>query len=488
MKSESQKNFLPFGLDLVVLGLWLAIILAFTVMGVVYTSTSKKEFANMEQRTATLAHMLAEHAQFKFDSADLLLLEVLDHLSYEDMNTVVSMQRRKEIEATLAEHRGRLPNHPSYTVIGADGNSRYGTENQTTNLSDRKYFAALRDGNKDSLILKAEGDTPVVHVARRKTTKDGKFAGVIVVDLPLLDLFYEYYVGLKLPKTSVVSLREREQILISFPEPSKTNQPLRVLSDLVANSFKGGALVRESSIDGVDRMNGYEQVGSTEMFVVVGESVAATMAGIRVDGWMMVFAGVIAFLAAIIATSKVYQLRRSEEFANFAAQHDDLTKLNNRAYLSKNFDDLSSEILARGDTMSVIFLDLDNFKTVNNTFSHAAGDQMLVDLSKRLATVIGEDDELIRLGGDEFIIIHKVRGKLPKHSTEQLCWKLINSFSDPFTVNGQNYIASASLGAALAPMHGTSLDDLCRCADIAMYRGKVFGKGVYTAESRCVDH
>jgi diguanylate cyclase (GGDEF)-like protein len=492
MASSLSKNPLPFGLDLVVAGLWVAIVVAFSVMGVVFTTTSNKEFASMEQRTATLAHMIAEHAEFQFERADLLLLEVIDDLSYEDMNTSVSEKRREEIETSLFVHWRRLENIASFSIIGADGIRRYGVVNKNfTDLSGRGYFTELRDGKKDFYISMGEDGLASgksgVHVARRKLTKDGKFAGVIVMNLPLFDVFYNYYADLKLPTTSVISLRDRDRVLIRFPEAGTTNDTHHVVSDLVASGSKRGALICVSTFDGVERMIGYEEFGSSGMYVVVGESVAATMAGVRSDGWMMLFSGILAFIAAIIATSKVYQLRKSEERANFAAQHDILTELSNRAYLVKNFDSLIKKVLARGDTLSVIFMDLDNFKAVNDTVGHAAGDQLLINLSKRLATVIGEEDELIRLGGDEFIIIHIVRGKFPKHSTEELCWKLINSFSDTFKVNGRNHTASASIGAALAPQHGTSLDDLCRCADIAMYRGKAFGKGVYTIYSEGIE-
>lgn len=492
MPSSSSKKLLPFGLDFVVLGLWLAIVLVYTVMGVLFSTSSKSETARLEQRTATLAHMVALHAQFQFDRADALLLEVIDHLSYEDMNTDVAAKRREEINTVLLAHWHRLKNIASFTIIGADGIRRYGVVNKNfTDLSKRNYFIHLRDGTKDTFVSKAEeglaSGKQGVHVARRKVTKDGKFAGVVVMNLPLYDIFYEHYAGLKLPTSSVVSLRDADRILVRYPEVNSTKKPIQELGDLISSGSMNGTLFGTSALDGVERLIAYEQFGSSGMYAVVGESVAASMAGVYADGWMMLIAGLLSFVAAAIATYKVIRLRKSEEQANFAAQHDILTGLPNRAFLVKNFEPFCKSILASGDTLSVVFMGVDNFKSVNDTIGHTAGDQLLIDLSKRLATVIGKDDELVRLGGDEFIIIHTVRGKLPKHSTEQLCWKLINSFSEPFKINGQNYMASASIGAALAPQHGTNLDDLYRGADLAMYRGKAFGKGVYTIYSEGIE-
>lgn len=479
--------------DVLLVLLWCSIAVVFIIMLTVFVSVRNKASQTVYQRATSLSHLIATHAAYQFDRADALLIEVLDHVEFDDLNTDVSPGRREVIEAVLASHWKRLPNIASFTLIGADGIRRYGVVNQNfTDLSKRGYFLSLKNGSSASYISQAEeglaSGKKGIHVARRKMTADGRFAGVVVMNLAVHDVFLDFYKELHLERDYTVAIRDLEKIFVRYPSDGDlANGANNKIGELLREGSPGGQLEMVSKIDGINRIYGFEQIDNTNMYAVVGLSKDVAFEESEVEGLLMLLAAFLALCGAIIATIKVGKLKRSEGRANYAAQHDILTGLANRSYLVSQFEEWRTEILDQGNSLSIIFLDLDNFKTVNDTLGHATGDKLLIQLAQRLGSIIAQNDHLIRLGGDEFIIVHVTIGKFARPSTERLCWNVVEAFKQPFTLNGQDFIASASIGAALAPEHGTTLDQLSSAADIAMYRGKAFGKGVYTIYSEGIE-
>ena len=153
---------------------------------------------------------------------------------------------------------------------------------------------------------------------------------------------------------------------------------------------------------------------------------------------------------------------------------DELTGLGNRRYLSQMFEsffpmdpqaDLSVE-----PRFSFLFVDLDRFKEVNDSFGHAAGDELLRQIGPRLESALRRADLLVRLGGDEFAVM------LPETDAEQaaiVADRIAASLEDPFHLDVLPITISASIGIAVAPLDGTELAELIRCADAAMYRAKL---------------
>jgi len=152
------------------------------------------------------------------------------------------------------------------------------------------------------------------------------------------------------------------------------------------------------------------------------------------------------------------------------ATHDTLTGLANRVKL---LDRLRVAIKTSEETDSkfaVLFLDLDRFKLVNDSMSHAAGDELLKTAADRLKTMIRTEDTLARLGGDEFVIIFMNIVKI--ENVENKIRQLLDVFSEPFEVNFRNVTLTASVGVSMYPKDGTSVNSLLRSADAAMYRAK----------------
>jgi diguanylate cyclase (GGDEF)-like protein len=155
--------------------------------------------------------------------------------------------------------------------------------------------------------------------------------------------------------------------------------------------------------------------------------------------------------------------------------HDPLTGLPNRALLLDRLDSALARSRRHADTVAVLFLDLDRFKVVNDSLGHIAGDQLLIELARRLELCLRPGDTVARLGGDEFTIlldeIHDV-GR-----AEQVSERIHKSLEAPFGVGGQEVYVTVSIGIAVSASGLERSEDLLRDADTAMYRAKSLGRG-----------
>jgi diguanylate cyclase (GGDEF)-like protein len=155
------------------------------------------------------------------------------------------------------------------------------------------------------------------------------------------------------------------------------------------------------------------------------------------------------------------------------AFHDALTELANRALLRDRLEHAIARSRRSGAVISVLFCDLDRFKLINDTLGHESGDQLLIEVARRLATVIREGDTVARLGGDEFAIV--VDGASPA-DTNAVAERCLETIREPFEINGRDVFVRASIG--VADNHRDALDAeeiLCR-GDIAMYAAKSRGR------------
>jgi diguanylate cyclase (GGDEF)-like protein len=174
----------------------------------------------------------------------------------------------------------------------------------------------------------------------------------------------------------------------------------------------------------------------------------------------------------------ISEQRRIRDSLAQAAQHDSLTDLPNRTL----FRELVQRAIAQTNRepapgYAVLFIDLDGFKLINDTFGHVAGDRFLKTIARRLLSQLRPGDVLARLGGDEFGVLAQ-----NVETTEHICGiaeRLQQALAEPFPVNGQQLRGAASIGIVLGTPHSKSVDALLRDADIAMYRAKAAGRGRY---------
>jgi diguanylate cyclase (GGDEF)-like protein len=156
------------------------------------------------------------------------------------------------------------------------------------------------------------------------------------------------------------------------------------------------------------------------------------------------------------------------------ANHDPLTGLANRTAFNAALAKGISDALAKGEQMALLILDLDRFKSINDTFGHSAGDALLTEISERLRTAIGNNGTIARLGGDEFAVIlggANATDRAPAHAEA-----ILEHCRQPLFLDGQPIVIGTSIGLALFPDHASTAEDLFICADMALYRAKDDGR------------
>ena len=173
----------------------------------------------------------------------------------------------------------------------------------------------------------------------------------------------------------------------------------------------------------------------------------------------------------------ITERRRIECQITHMAHHDALTDLPNRVLLRERLEQFLAGGRRQDQHLSVLMLDLDRFKGVNDTLGHAAGDMLLKIVAERLRSCVRDTDTIARLGGDEFIILHSVADAGNEAAT--LAKRIVNLVSTPFDLNGHQARIGISIGIALAPGDGTTADELLKKVDLALYRSKSEGRGTY---------
>jgi diguanylate cyclase (GGDEF)-like protein len=159
------------------------------------------------------------------------------------------------------------------------------------------------------------------------------------------------------------------------------------------------------------------------------------------------------------------------------AHHDALTDLANRVLLNERLEQALGRRIHREEMVAVHHLDLDQFKAVNDTFGHPAGDKLLRIVAERLRSLVGETDTIARMGGDEFVIVQAPIAD-PADAT-MLAQLIIESMNKPFELDGHQAVIGASIGIAVGPNDGLRPDRLLRNADLALYRAKGDGRSTF---------
>jgi diguanylate cyclase (GGDEF)-like protein/PAS domain S-box-containing protein len=181
--------------------------------------------------------------------------------------------------------------------------------------------------------------------------------------------------------------------------------------------------------------------------------------------------------AALIAAMDITERKRAEARVAFMAHHDALTALPNRILLRQRMDGMLSRLRRSGSGFAVLCLDLDNFKSINDTLGHPFGDQLLQAVAKRLSGELRAQDTVARLGGDEFAVLQADVDQ--PETVIELLERLLTLIGQPYDIDGHQVTVDASIGVAVAPWDGEDPDRLLKNADMALYRAKAEGKGAF---------
>ena len=252
----------------------------------------------------------------------------------------------------------------------------------------------------------------------------------------------------------------------------KASIALMMALTIVAMHYTGMASAAFYSIGADQLVSNYQNGQGLILFSII-----------FVSSLILVAAFTVAVLEQRLEARNKQLSKANRELANQAVQ-DNLTKLPNRLFLAEYSHLLFTEHRYRDDKIAFLYIDLDRFKAVNDVFGHHVGDQLLVQLATRIQRILAENQKLLRIGSDEFLMV------LETASIEQAIEKseqVLRLIQDSFLIAGKEINISSSIGIAMYPDHGNNLQDLLINADAAMLMSKYQGRNTYSVFSYSVD-
>jgi diguanylate cyclase (GGDEF)-like protein/PAS domain S-box-containing protein len=262
------------------------------------------------------------------------------------------------------------------------------------------------------------------------------------------------------PDGTITDVNHAGVALIGKPKSELVGRAVReLLPAQLPGLEQGGPVDAASQRESVET---WLQAGSGAAIPVLLSAAAMNRGAGTPDGFVWVF-------------HDITERKRAEEQIHYMAHHDALTALPNRVLLHDRLQAAMAQARRRNETLALLLLDLDDFKEVNDTLGHSAGDELLIAVAERITACVREVDTCARLGGDEFAIVQV--GAHDADGADRLCKRLIEAIEQPFVVHDQEVVVGTSIGVSFFPRDGTKVEQLLKNADLALYQAKSSGRG-----------
>jgi diguanylate cyclase (GGDEF)-like protein len=384
------------------------------------------------------------------------------------------------MQVSLLDARGRL------VASTADAQPK------PLDFSHREYFRVHQRANDDQLYISvpARGRVPgheTLELSRRLNAPDGSFAGVVVVSEAPGYFTNDFYNNAAIGRDGMIAVVADNGTVLSRSTGSERHAADAFTTNAVYPLTGQTSGVYVDPIDQVTRIVSYRHVDGYPLDVLVGLSEAEEFADYRHTRDVYLLLAVFVSLAILsffaVATGLVG--RGSGRDVSESVQYDLLTGLPNRYSTLQRLRDAVTQRGSLG-RLAILLIDLDNFKTVNDTLGHHAGDIVLQMSADRLADAVGHSGAVSRIGGDEFAVI--VKGDDIETRAVALAEAASASFAHPFDVHGGTFVLHASTGIALHTIEHESEIDLLKKADLAMYAAKEAGRNCFRFYSPQMGH
>ncbi|MDQ0505465.1 bifunctional diguanylate cyclase/phosphodiesterase [Xanthobacter agilis] len=452
----------------------------------------RQSFADHRREVHNLAISLAEQtdrALLSLDNVQRSLAERVADAGAATPQEFAALLGQKAFHRLMREKMSGLPHVDALSVIDSSGRLVSFTRHwpaPNIDVSNRDYFIVLSSMKGPASFVSepvtnlATGAVTII-LARRVTSADGTFLGVLLGTMEQAS-FEQNFANIDLQPSGLIALVRDDGALLARVPGSAAHFPRDAAARAqIAQALFGrqasDQMVAAGILDEHERVVAVDRLAHFPLAAVMSDSVA-WLRGEALKSVLpvVVAAALVCILIGLIIFFVIRQLdgeRAYSEKEHHRARYDALTGLPNRLFFSERLASLLARPGAR--PLALLFIDLDYFKTVNDTLGHDIGDALLQGVSERLLDTVAPHDFVARLGGDEFAIIcHQADDDLGPEAAAQ---SIIEALRAPFLLEHHQVLTGCSVGIALSPRDGTDVATLLKCADLALYGAKNDGRG-----------
>jgi diguanylate cyclase (GGDEF)-like protein len=382
-------------------------------------------------------------------------------------------------------------------VLGIDGlprASQNGDRNPVVPLSDRDYFVAQQRNPSLGLFVshpyrsRWRGGNPSIGLTRRINAPDGSFAGVAMLAIRL-EYFQHLLDRINTGTSGSVFIVLDDGTLLArkpFAESDIGTSIAKSPTFTIMAAHAEGSYIASSAVDGVRRMFTYARVHNTPLIAVVAPSLDDVLAEWRrrsliAGGLTLALGAVFVVLSWLLAFTLQDKVAAQAELIRLAAT-DPLTGLSNRRVLDRRLDEEWLRARRHGSPMSVLFVDIDHFKQFNDTYGHAAGDEVLTAVAECIASAVRRPVDLVaRYGGEEFAVVLPDTPAAGATSVAEKIRKRVQGMSLFYGQSGHGSVTVSVGCATCVPAQGASASGLMAAADAQLYAAKSAGRNRVSA-------
>ena len=459
------------------------------------------------EQLASLSLILAEHTSQTIFSANTVLLSILDTIeaakidNEKDFNEFASKKHQYDLLLDKTKANSIID---VATFVNKDGkvlNFSRSFPAPEINLADRDYFQWLSKHNSSntfySVPVQNKGNGKwVFYLVKRVNGRNQQFLGLVLIGVSV-EVFSTLYerIGKSLGNGASLTLFRDDYTLLTrwkFVNHmiGLKNQSTSIKTSLANANINNGVILTDApgfirGNEPIDRMVSFRTVDGYPL--IVGAIITKDL---YLSNWLksaspVFFTTAFSIFLLITGVLLLLKARHKNILIQHIAHHDSLTNLPNRLLLSDHLKHQLAFAKRNKTKFALVFIDLDNFKKINDEHTHVIGDLVLKEAAKKILNCIRDSDTISRIGGDEFILLLPNINSI--ENTFNTCEKIRLLLNNPFTLNGKEFSTSASIGVSIFPDHGQSEDELILRADQAMYFAKKAGRNIVKIFSKEMD-
>ncbi|MFH3479582.1 bifunctional diguanylate cyclase/phosphodiesterase [Xanthobacter variabilis] len=458
---------------------------------ILVTALYRQSYAEHRREVRNLALSLAGQTDRALQSLELVQRSLADRVADANVATpqeFATFMGQRFMHRLMREKMSGLPHVDAISVVGSTGkllNFSRAWPIPDLDLSDRDYFIVLSSMKGPPTFI-AEPVTNLItgavtlFLARRVTAADGTFLGLILGAMEQAS-FERNFSTIDLAPSGLIALVRDDGALLARVPGSAARFPrdAAVRAEMARALFAPDAsdVIPAGILDEHERVVAVQKLAHFPLAVVISDGTD----WLEAQAWKEVLPIILAaaLVCCLIGSVIFFVIRQLDGERAFSekehrrARYDALTGLPNRLFFSER---LAARLAhAESPPLALLFIDLDYFKSVNDTLGHDIGDSLLQAVAERLLDTVAPHDFVARLGGDEFAVI--CRQAAGDRSAVAAAEAIIESLKAPFLLDHHQVLTGCSVGIATSPADGNDVATLLKCADLALYEAKNDGRG-----------